>query len=230
MNVVVAGLTAAGKTTHALLLAEHLGYRYVSASQILARVVGFEVSSPTESWWLGIGNRISAARSDRRIDLSLDEEMCRLADEQDQQVFDAWALPWTSDQPMFRIWLESDVPSRRCKCYVSHLPDPPSLAACGELIERKDQQSREIFRELHGFDLMHDHEVFDLIVDVSGLIAACTRQASDAGIARLDPVLTEACLWQLDHAGGSQTAFSEAAELLPNDALLRAPAGGIDNG
>ncbi len=38
-NIAFAGLTAAGKTTHARRLAADLGYRYVSATDILLEIL-----------------------------------------------------------------------------------------------------------------------------------------------------------------------------------------------
>lgn len=228
MNIVISGLTAAGKTTHALLLAAHFGYKYVSASQMLAELAGQKVDSATDSWWLTSGKKISTARADGSIDRTLDERMCQLANEFDRQVFDAWALPWTSDEPMLRIWLESDHRSRARKCFVSHLPSPPTLEECGKHIEEKDRESRHIFKSIHGFDLLGDDEVFDLIVDSSELISDSTREAADVGIATLDPVLTEACRWITNEPGGTERAFQTAAERLPPGAIIRSPIDNVD--
>jgi cytidylate kinase len=52
VNIVIAGLTAAGKTTHALLIARSLGYDYVSASTLMLARLNIE-SGESNTFWAG---------------------------------------------------------------------------------------------------------------------------------------------------------------------------------
>jgi cytidylate kinase len=50
MNIIISGLTAAGKTTHALLIARRLGYDYVSASSLMLRALDVEPDQSNTLW------------------------------------------------------------------------------------------------------------------------------------------------------------------------------------
>ena len=49
-NVAFAGLTAAGKTTHSKILAEQLGFKYVSATQTILDIIGMD-EVPDRVWF-----------------------------------------------------------------------------------------------------------------------------------------------------------------------------------
>ncbi len=229
-NIVISGLTAAGKTTHSLLLSKALGFAYVSASQIMAQFAGYTVDSATESWWDKLGDALEAERESGLLDQTLDAEMCHRAAESHAQVFDAWALPWTSSDSMLRIWLQSSRESRTLKCAVSLLPTTYPLEKCQRIVDEKDAHSRQMFQRLHGFDLFTDHHIFDFIVDSSELIGEPTPESAAEGIARLDPVLCSLSHWWLvrhSDAGLAQEhkeSFWRAASGLPVGAILKLPA------
>lgn len=63
-NIAFAGLTAAGKTTHARRLAADLGYSYVSATDILLEIL--RVPDPGAHLWFTQLDAITAARERRR--------------------------------------------------------------------------------------------------------------------------------------------------------------------
>lgn len=219
VNIVISGLTAAGKTTHARLLAAHLKFDYVSASQLLATAAGVPVGNH-EHWWLSSGSSVVAAREDAGLDEEIDRKLIALARTKKSTVFDAWALPWTSTVPMLRIWLQSDSPSRRRKCFVSHLDDEISYDDCAAIIEEKDAESQAIFQRLYAFDLFSDHDVFDLILDLSQLIPQPTLECSRTSIARADRYLRAAVA---AHFGSSSRDLGAAVSDLPSGAVVRGP-------
>jgi cytidylate kinase len=182
-NVILSGLTASGKTTHAKILAAELGFNYFNASSILKRLVHKEGDV-----WL---NEWDVARKSGELDRELDQLVIHEFDSRDCTVFDAWALPWTTDSPAVRVWIESDLHSRTRKVIVSRL-------RVGETLEfdkslkialEKDEVSQIIFKKLHDFDLFQDKKVFDVIVSNTSLIENPTIKCSDEGIAIFSPVL-----------------------------------------
>jgi CMP/dCMP kinase len=224
LNVVISGLTAAGKTTHAYLLAEHLGLQYVSASRVLAARAGLEVN-PEHHWWLDAGGRLSSARAkSNEPDTYVDRVMVQLAEERDGQVFDAWALAWTRSAPMLRIWLASDEASRYRKCHVSHLADRSlPLEECQRIVDAKDDESRRIFLRLHGFDLYRDHDVFDMILDLSDLIPEATPACSRQSVARADAYLQAVVAAVTGTVELSSDDILNAASALPPNAIIKIP-------
>lgn len=184
--MVVTGLTAAGKTTHAKILAEELSYRYVSGTGALARLCGIEVSEDPPRW-AEIAEAVARVRTDN-VDLALERHLLDLAKSRDGQVFDVWALAWTSPSPMVRVWIESDQWSRQMKCFVSQGAQKKlSLEECGSFVQQKDLENRELFRRTLNFDLFTDRSPFDLTIDNSSYIAEPTEQAAQRGIAAFAP-------------------------------------------
>lgn len=56
-NIAFAGLTAAGKTTHAKILAEQLGFEYISATKTILEIIGLD--HEPERIWFTSGSQIT---------------------------------------------------------------------------------------------------------------------------------------------------------------------------
>jgi cytidylate kinase len=190
-NVAFAGLTAAGKTTHAKRLAADLGYDYVSATDILFEIL--RVPRDAHPWFNQAG-AISAARQDGAVDAELESRLVDLARTRDRTVFDSWALAWICPVPVVRIWLESDLPSRTRKCLVSLGGESRSLGECEAVLRSKDDYNRALFLRRHGFDLFRDRERYHAVLCNSHLIPSATEQESKRGIEAFAPVVRDAAL------------------------------------
>jgi len=187
VRLVIAGLTAAGKTTLAHKLADQFTLDYVSASTILRQTLG-----DTSRHW-------TPALDLRRNDLSLERKVDSLVQEAFRQsqhaVFDCWGLPWTAGDvrdPAVFIWIESDPESRFRKCFVSYLErgTPKTYDECRDIVIAKDAKSREIFMANWGFDIYTDRSPFDIVLDASSLIPQADLKTAEQG-AR---ALYQACL------------------------------------
>ena len=191
-NIAFAGLTAAGKTTHAQRLAADLGYRYVSATDILLEIL--QMRDPGAQLWFTQLDAITAAREGDAVDDELEARLEDLARTNDQTVFDSWALAWISPSPMARIWIESDLPSRTRKCLVSLGDEPRPLDECEALLHAKDDRNRAMFLRRHGFDLFRDRERYHAVLCNSHLIPAAAGQEAQRGIETFAPVVRDAAL------------------------------------
>jgi cytidylate kinase len=190
-SIAFAGLTAAGKTTHAQRLAADLGYDYVSATDILFELLRVPRDAHP---WFNQADAISAARDDGAVDAELESRLVDLARTSDRVVFDSWALAWICPVPVLRIWIESDLPSRTRKCLVSLGDEPRPLAECEGVLRAKDDYNRAMFRHRHGFDLFTDRERYHAVLCNSHLIPAATRQESRRGIEEFAPVVLDTAL------------------------------------
>jgi cytidylate kinase len=186
-NIAFAGLTAAGKTTHARLLAPELGYEYVSATDILLEMLG--VDTPGDQVWFTRLQEINEARGDGAVDAELEQRLLELNRTRQATVFDTWALAWIGDAPLVRIWLESDPDSRARKCVVSQRQQRLGIDECRDLIHDKDTFNRELFTQRHGFDLFTDRDRYDVILCNSHLISQATDTASQEGIEAFAPIV-----------------------------------------
>jgi mutator protein MutT len=205
-NIAITGPTAAGKTTHALLLSTALGYDYVSASEVLLHKVG--LSKGNNDRWVTDMEQIEAQRSDGAADRAVDDELLARAARSEGTVFDSWFLPYLYDntQPLLRIYLTSDLESRTLKCRVSQEPKGTKLPLdeCRALITRKDETSAAHARELYDVDI-HDTASFDHVADNSGLIYEPTIESARSGIRAFHSTLLTAVRNQLVRYGGELT-------------------------
>jgi cytidylate kinase len=186
-NVAFAGLTAAGKTTHARRLAEELGYDYVSATDILLEILGIRESS--DQIWFSRLDEIHAARDDYAVDTELERRLLEMSRTRQRTVFDTWALAWIGDDPLVRIWIESDFPSRTRKCIVSQRSKRLGHDQCQRLIRGKDEYNRSIFQRRHGFDLFDDRSRYNAVLCNSHLIPEATQTAANRGIEIFAPIV-----------------------------------------
>lgn len=194
MNIVVSGLTAAGKTTHALLLARQFGYDYVSASQLMLYRLGIDPDE-TNTLWTTRMSEVEHRRDDKPVDQELNAYLARQLRQRDRVVFDSWSAPWLyRGGHCLRVWIESDRRSRAMKAQVSQHPHGPvlSLAACLAVIDTKDETTAARLRPLLGSDLRVDRTPFDLILDNSALIDEPSIESARRGIARFHERLIRA--------------------------------------
>jgi cytidylate kinase len=187
-NIAFAGLTAAGKTTHARRLAADLGYDYVSATDILFEILRMP---PDAHPWFTQAGTVTAARQDGAVDAELESRLTDLSRTRDRTVFDSWALAWICPVPVARIWIESDLPSRTRKCLVSLGDEPRPLAECEAVLRAKDDYNRVMFRRRHGFDLFLDRDRYHAVLCNSHLIPSATGQDAHRGIAAFAPVVRD---------------------------------------
>jgi cytidylate kinase len=189
-NIAFAGLTAAGKTTHAKRLAAELGYKYVSATDILLEIL--DIDDPSETVWLKRLSEINAARLDGSIDAELEERLLYMNRTCQKTVFDTWALAWIGEGPLVRIWIESDLESRVRKCLVSQKGSRTSPEDAMALLNAKDTFNRWTFQQRHKYDLFVDRQRYDLVVNNSHLIPEPTDSAARTGVDTLAPILNVA--------------------------------------
>jgi len=190
MNIAISGYTAAGKTTHARLLAQALGFEHVSAAEILLRQLGFDLTAVSESEiWFHHHAEIDRRRQGLDIDVELDALLRRRAAVEDDIVFDARFLPWFAEAPLLRVWLESDLSSRARKCCVSIGRAAADVPECAQRIYDKDNLDVARLAGFHGWIFGPDRALFDVILDNSSFIPSATAECAASGVREFHPYL-----------------------------------------
>lgn len=160
--ICVSGMTGSGKSTVAKKLAEKYGLNYFSggnAMRILAQEEGYD--SEVRGWWESPeGLKFLEKRmTDPAFDKKIDAKLVELASEGDV-VLDSWTVPWLIKDG-FKIWLEAS-PEVRATRVVAR--DAMTAEEALKALTEKDECTRQIYKQLYGFDLGHDLTPFNLVL------------------------------------------------------------------
>lgn len=172
-HIIVSGLTAVGKTTHALLLAQQFGMDYLSASSLMLKLMS-RTSDGNNRLWVNHLDAIEAERDATTVDQLVNEYLCTVGRNRTPTIFDSWAMPFLASrdssirEQSVVIELTSNQNSRAMKCVVSQGPNPDSsLDEAGEVVQRKDDSTRERFVRDFDFDIFDTARMCDVTVDLS---------------------------------------------------------------
>jgi cytidylate kinase len=165
--ICVSGMTGSGKSTVAKRLADRYSFDYFSggnALKILAQEEGY--NSDITGWWeTAEGLKFLQQRiTEPSFDKKIDEKLLELA-EQGNVVLDSWTMPWLLKEG-FKVWLEAS-PDVRVKRVMNR--DSISIEETMKALAEKDRQTRQIYKNLYGFDLGNDFTPFDLILATDAL-------------------------------------------------------------
>jgi cytidylate kinase len=160
--ICISGMTGSGKSTVAKRLADKYGLDYFSGGNALKTLAHEEGYNPdVTGWWeTAEGLRFLQQRmGDPAFDKRIDEKLLELA-EQGNVVLDSWTMPWLLNGG-FKVWLEAS-PQVRAKRVMNR--DSISIEEAIKALTEKDEQTRQIYKKLYGFDLGNDLSPFNLVL------------------------------------------------------------------
>jgi len=206
-NICISGLTAAGKTTHSLLLAGEFGLTFVSGSQVRLFQSGVFPIQQKDFWVTTEGKSLWREEVFEKVEV----ELLRLESLATGYVFDTFTMPWLHKAPALCIWLESDIDSRAIKSLISHRGlTNVDIDSYATKIHEKDDTTLGIYKRLYGIDIAADHTCFNLVIDISSFISEPSLDASLRSIARAHRLIRAATGYYLTKSSAFQEELRSA--------------------
>jgi cytidylate kinase len=153
MIIAIGGLIATGKSTVATLLAERLGFRHISAGEVLREMARRKGVSLLEISHM--------AEEDHSIDREIDHLQSEMAKAGDA-VVESRLCGWMVDADL-KVWLRAPLEVRADR--VAQREGKSREQALQEMLAREASE-RKRYQEIYGIDL-DDLSPYDLILDSS---------------------------------------------------------------
>jgi len=172
-SIVISGWPAVGKTTIAAEIAKEFDFKVYNGGDILKLLAGdrgYSISG--NDWWdTEQAKKFMAERKanlyfDKQVDQKL-VEIARLG----KAVITSYTLPWLV-QDAIKFWLKGSQDNRAKRMAKR---DNLSLVQAKKIIKIRDDENKNIYRKLYGFNFGKDLNVFDFslntdLVDLDSLV------------------------------------------------------------
>ena len=166
-SIIISGPPAIGKTTIAKGLAKEFGIEYLSGGDILkefAEEQGFQTKD--DDWWdtqEGI-NFLDQRKKNSEFDKNVDNKLKELFSK-GGIVVTSYTLPWLVKGGV-KIWLDG---SKENSALRMTTRDNSSKNEALEIVQKRYNENKIIYKELYGFEFGEDLSVFDKIIETDGL-------------------------------------------------------------
>ena len=168
-SIIISGPPAIGKTTIAKGLAKEFGLMHLSGGDILKELAeeeGFETKG--DDWWdtqEGI-DFLSKRQENSEFDKQVDDKLKKLFSE-GSVVITSYTLPWLVEGGV-KIWLDgSKENSAQRMTARDNLTKNDTL----EIVQKRYNENKIIYKALYGFEFGEDLSVFDKIIETDNLNA-----------------------------------------------------------
>jgi cytidylate kinase len=168
-SIIISGPPAIGKTTIAKGLAKEFDLIHLSGGDILkelAEEIGFETKG--DDWWdtqEGI-NFLSHRQKNSEFDKNVDDKLKKLFSKGDV-VITSYTLPWIVKGGV-KIWLAG---SKENSAQRMITRDNLSKNNALEIVQKRYNENKVIYKTLYGFVFGEDLSVFDKIIETDDLNA-----------------------------------------------------------
>jgi len=168
-SIIISGPPAIGKTTIAKGLAKEFGLVHLSGGDILKELAeeeGFDTKS--DDWWdtqEGM-NFLSKRQENSEFDKKVDDKLKKLFSKGDV-VITSYTLPWLVDGGI-KIWLDG---SKENSAQRMTTRDNLSKNDTLDIVQKRYNENKVIYKALYGFEFGEDLSVFDKIIETDNLNA-----------------------------------------------------------
>ena len=169
-SIIISGPPAVGKTTIAKGIAEEFGLTHLSGGDILKELAeeeGFKTGG--DDWWdtqEGM-NFLSQRQENSEFDKKVDDKLKKHFLD-GNVVITSYTLPWLVEGGV-KIWLEG---SKENSAQRMTTRDNMSKDNALEIVQKRYQENKKIYKVLYGFEFGEDLSVFDKIIETDGLDAS----------------------------------------------------------
>ena len=166
-SIIISGPPAIGKTTIAKGLAKEFNIEYLSGGDILKELAeeqGFQTKG--DDWWdtqEGI-NFLDQRKKNSEFDKNVDNKLKELFSK-GGIVVTSYTLPWLVEGGV-KIWLDG---SKENSALRMTARDNSSKNEALEIVQKRYNENKIIYKELYGFEFGEDLSVFDKIIKTDGL-------------------------------------------------------------
>ena len=168
-SIIISGPPAIGKTTIAKGLAKEFNIEYLSGGDILKELAeeqGFQTKG--DDWWdtqEGI-NFLDQRKKNSEFDKNVDDKLKELFSK-GGIVVTSYTLPWIVEGGV-KIWLDG---SKENSALRMTARDNSSKNEALEIVQKRYNENKIIYKELYGFEFGEDLSVFDKIIKTDNLDA-----------------------------------------------------------
>ena len=168
-SIIISGPPAIGKTTIAKGLAKEFGLLHLSGGDILKELAeeeGFETKG--DDWWdtqEGI-DFLSRRQENPEFDKQVDDKLKKLFSK-GSVVITSYTLPWLVEGGV-KIWLDG---SKENSAQRMTTRDNLSKNDTLEIVQKRYNENKVIYKALYGFEFGEDLSVFDKIIETDNLNA-----------------------------------------------------------
>jgi CMP/dCMP kinase len=183
LGIVISGWPAVGKTTMAVELAKEFNLTTYSGGDILKLLAGTKgYSTSGDDWWDTEEARrfMQERKLDPTFDNQVDKKLIEIIRSQ-SAVVTSYTLPWLANGGV-KFWLKGSQENRAMR--MANRDNIPYREA-KKVIQIRDEQNRNIYRNLYSFNFGEDLKVFDFCLNTDLLSLPSLIKISKSIIRRL---------------------------------------------